>query len=62
MEFYWNDETIAHFELQSAYDSKDKVLQDVTSFVEYDCALEDGETEEMLIEDLMNKIYKTNTN
>ncbi len=59
--FYWNPETIAHFELQSAYDSKDKVLQDVTLFVEYDCTLEDGETEEMLIEDLMNQIYKTNT-
>ena len=60
--FYWNPETIAHFELQSAYDSKAKVLQDVTLFVEYDCTLEDGETEEMLIEDLMNQIYNTNTN
>jgi len=62
MEFYWNEDTITHFELQSAYDSKDKVLKDVTLFVENNCSLEDGETEEMLVKDLLNQIYKTNTN
>ena len=59
--FFWNEDTLDHFKLQSAYDSKDKVLQGVTLFVEHECDLEDGETEEMLIEDLMNQIYKTNT-
>tara|TARA_R110001632_G_scaffold71976_1_gene166706 strand:- start:668 stop:1036 length:369 start_codon:yes stop_codon:yes gene_type:complete len=56
--FEWNGETIAHYALQSSYDSKDKVLEDVTSFVQNELALEDGETEEMLVEDLMNAIYE----
>ena len=34
-----------------------KVLQDITLFVENDCTLEDGETENELINDLINQIY-----
>lgn len=56
--FEWNEDTIAHFAFQSAYDSKDKVLEDVTSFVEIECVIEDGESQEMLVEDLMNSIYE----
>jgi len=55
--FAWNEDTLDHFKLQSAYDSKDKVLQDVTLFVEYECDLEEGETEEMLINDLVKQVY-----
>jgi len=55
--FYWSEDTLNHFEFQSSYDSRDKVLQDITLFVEYDCTLEDGETEDELINDLMNQIY-----
>jgi hypothetical protein len=56
--FEWNGDTISHFALQSAYDSKAKVLEDVTLFVENECVIEDGESEEMLVEDLMNAIYE----
>lgn len=55
--FYWNEDTLNHFEFQSSYDSRDKVLQDITLFVENNCTLEDGETEEDLINDLINQIY-----
>ena len=55
--FYWSGDTLNHFEFQSSYDSRDKVLQDITLFVENDCTLEDGETEEDLINDLINQIY-----
>ena len=55
--FHWSEDTLNHFEFQSSYDSRDKVLQDITLFVEYDCTLEDGETEDELINDLMNQIY-----
>ena len=55
--FYWSEDTLNHFEFQSSYDSRDKVLQDITLFVENDCTLEDGETEDELINDLINQIY-----
>jgi len=41
--------------------SKEELLKSVTEFVEIDCHLEDGETEEMLVDDLMKQIYNTNT-
>ena len=55
--FHWSEDTLNHFEFQSSYDSRDKVLQDITLFVENDCTLEDGETEDELINDLTNQIY-----
>ena len=55
--FHWSEDTLNHFEFQSSYDSRDKVLQDITLFVENNCTLEDGETEEDLINDLINQIY-----
>ena len=55
--FHWNEDTLNHFEFQSSYDSRDKVLQDITLFVENDCTLEDNETEDELINDLINQIY-----
>jgi hypothetical protein len=55
--FHWSEDTLNHFEFQSSYDSRDKVLQDITLFVENDCTLEDGETEDELINDLINQIY-----
>jgi hypothetical protein len=55
--FHWSEETLNHFEFQSSYDSRDKVLQDITLFVENDCTLENNETEDELINDLINQIY-----
>lgn len=55
--FHWSEETLKHFEFQSSYDSRDKVLQDITLFVENDCTLENNETEDELINDLINQIY-----
>ena len=54
---HWSEDTLNHFEFQSSYDSRDKVLQDITLFVENDCTLEDNETEDELINDLINQIY-----
>lgn len=55
--FHWSEETLNHFEFQSSYDSRDKVLQDIILFVENDCTLENNETEDELINDLINQIY-----
>ena len=54
--FYWDEDTINHFKFQNAFYSKDEFLKEVTSFVENSCDIEFGETEEMLIKDLINQI------
>ena len=59
--FYWNEDTIDAFRFEANYMSKEELLKSIAEFVEIDCHLEDGETEEMLVNDLLNQIYKTNT-
>jgi len=60
MNYHWNEDTLNAFILESNYINKEELLKSVTEFVEIDCHLEDGETEEMLVEDLLNQIYNTN--
>ena len=55
--FYWNNETLEHFKFHSNYQNKEESLKEITKFVENECSLEDGETEEMLINDLVKQIY-----
>jgi hypothetical protein len=57
-EFYWNKETIDHFKFASNYTHISYVQQMVQEFVEIDCVLEDGETVEDLVTDLMRQIYE----
>jgi len=56
--FNWNKETIQHFRFQSNYINEKQMRESVKDFVECDCVPEEGETEEDLINDLMEKIYK----
>ena len=56
--FYWNEETIQHFRFQSNYINEKQMLESVKDFVACDCTLEDGETEEDLVIDLMEQVYK----
>ena len=60
MNYYWNEDTINHFRFESNYDSYTNIKERVKEFVEIDCSLENGETEEELVEDLLNQIYNTN--
>ena len=57
--YYWNEETLKLFkdiiELGEDYNS---VKEQVKLFVQRDCTLEDNETEEDLINDLMNQVCK----
>ena len=55
--FYWNEDTLNHFKLNSNYQSKDEVIKEITNFVEIDCSLENNEIEEDLIIDLINQVY-----
>jgi len=55
--FYWNEETLNYFKFVSNYESKKQVIEEITDFVEYNCSLEDNETEEDLIKDLTKQVY-----
>jgi len=56
--FYnWNEDTLNHFKFQTNYQNKKETLKEVTEFVENECSLEDNETNEMLIKDLITQIY-----
>ncbi len=55
--YTWNPETISHFQFMSSYLKRSEVKEIVEDFVEIDCTLENGETEEELIKDLLNQIY-----
>tara|TARA_R110002020_G_scaffold217804_2_gene425558 strand:+ start:441 stop:674 length:234 start_codon:yes stop_codon:yes gene_type:complete len=57
--FYWNEETLEHFRFNSSYVNKKEIEKEVTKFVENECDLEENETEEMLIKDLLNQINNT---
>ena len=57
-QFHWNDETLEHFKLNSNYQTKEETIKEITTFVENECSLEDGETEEMLVQDLMKQILQ----
>ena len=55
--YYWNEDTVDNFKFMSSYLSKDKVIEEIVEFVLYECSLENGETDEMLVEDLTNRIF-----
>ena len=55
--FHWNDDTIAHFRFESSYLTKKQTILAITEFVEIDCVLEDDETEEMFVIDLINRVF-----
>ena len=56
--YCWNESTLKLFrDLIDLGDDKEQVRKNVEFFVNKDCTLEENETEEMLINDLMNQIY-----
>jgi len=56
--YYWNEETLEIFkELIELDESFENIKKEVEIFVDRDCDLEDGETNEMLVKDLLNQIY-----
>jgi len=55
--YTWNPETINHFLYMSSYISSKEIYEMVQDFVAVDCQLEDGDTEEMLVDDLYKQIF-----
>ncbi len=56
--FYWDEDTLNAFKFEANYISSAELLNDVEKFVENNCSLEDGETEEDLVQDLMKQILQ----
>lgn len=57
--YYWDEETLQLFrDCIKLGDDYKTIKEQVEIFVDRDCDLEDNETEEMLVEDLLNQIYK----
>lgn len=53
---YFNPETINHFQFLSSCLSGEDLYERIQEFVEIDCTLEDGETEEELVDDLYKQV------
>ncbi len=58
MKYDWNEDTMYHFKFISSYINIDEVTKQVEEFVDICCQLEDGDTEEKLVKDLISKIYE----
>ena len=56
--FYWSEETINYFKFISSYLTKEQTIRKIELFVEMDCIPAEEETEDMLVQDLINVIYK----
>ena len=54
----WNEETINYFKFISSYLSKEKTIEKIELFVEVECIPEGDLSEEDLVEDLTNLIFK----
>lgn len=55
--YYWNEDTIIFFKFMSKRFNDYQVKKGIKEFVESNCQLEEGETEEDLVLDLFNKVY-----
>ena len=56
--FHWSEETINYFKFISSYLTKEQTIRKIELFVELDCIPAEEETEDMLVQDLVNVIYK----
>ena len=54
----WNEDIVNHFRFESMYENEGKIEQRITEFVEINCNLEDSESEQDLVDELMNEVYK----
>jgi len=57
--FYWNPETLDFFQLLKESEGNEKMKESVEMFVYNECDLEDDETFEELIENLLYQINNT---
>ena len=54
--YYWNEDTINHFQFMSSYVSGEEVYNEIQEFVENNCEIEENEVEQDLIDDLVRQV------
>jgi|TARA_B100001094_G_scaffold332546_1_gene405112 hypothetical protein len=57
MKYTWSKETLHSYKELIEKINKEEMMKEVNFFVTNHCNLEDGDTNEMLVEDLLNQIY-----
>ena len=57
MKYNWNEETVEHFRFESYYEYRGEMEKRIKEFVEHNCVPLDGETEEDLVNDLIETVY-----
>ena len=57
MKYTWSEETLNSYKELIVKINKEEMLKEVDFFVTNHCNLEDGDTNEMLVTDLLNQIY-----
>lgn len=56
--YYWDSDTIEYFVDLYDLDGENHMLNRILEYVKYECQLEDGETHEDLIVDLINQVFE----
>ena len=56
--YTWSEDTLDYFHHAMTINPARQVYEEIQEFVEIDCQLEDDETEQDLIDDLYNTLYK----
>ena len=55
--FYWDSDTLDYFSELAIRKTNSEVKKAIEEFVKLDCDLEEDETEEMLVNDLVKQVY-----
>ena len=56
--YEWNEDTVDHFQFESCYMSRENIEGRVRNFVEVECQMEDGDSEDEMYKSLISKIYE----
>ena len=54
--YHWNEETIQYFEKRVKPGCEGKYITEISDFVKQNCTLEEGDTHEMLVNDLITQV------
>ncbi len=54
--YYWNEDTINHFQSLSSYTSGEEVYNEIQAFVKNNCEIQENEAEQDLIDDLVRQV------
>ncbi len=57
MKYTWNEDTLDHFKIRATMSTREKVLYEITEFVENNTQLEENEVYQDLVDDLVAQVY-----